>query len=100
MFAGNIASDQLMLHIQRQHSLAAALGFLWARSFDAHQYGAHVSDQVEDLKDKLARSLADMENLRERTARATEQSRTFAIQVCSLLSHLQSHASISPCQSS
>ena len=37
--------------------------------------------QVDDLKDKLARSLADMENLRDRTARASEQSRNFAIQV-------------------
>ena len=36
---------------------------------------------MEDLKDKLARALADMENLRDRTARASEQSRTFAIQV-------------------
>ena len=37
--------------------------------------------QVDDLKDKLARSLADMENLRDRTARASEQARNFAIQV-------------------
>ncbi|CAL5221570.1 g3786 [Coccomyxa viridis] len=39
-----------------------------------------MSEEVDDLKDKLARSLADMENLRDRTARASEQSRNFAIQ--------------------
>jgi len=37
--------------------------------------------QVADYKDKLVRVLADMENLRERTARQAEQSRSFAIQV-------------------
>ena len=37
--------------------------------------------QVDELKERLARALADMENLRERTTRAQEQSRQFAIQV-------------------
>lgn len=37
--------------------------------------------QIADGKDRLARVLADMENLRERTARSAEQGRQFAIQV-------------------
>ncbi|DBA91793.1 TPA: Mitochondrial matrix cochaperone [Trebouxia sp. C0004] len=41
---------------------------------------ADKDQQVADYKDKLVRVLADMENLRERTARQAEQSRSFAIQ--------------------
>lgn len=41
---------------------------------------AEKDQQVADYKDKLVRVLADMENLRERTARQAEQSRSFAIQ--------------------
>ena len=37
--------------------------------------------QIADAKDRLARVLADMENLRQRTARSAEQGRQFAIQV-------------------
>jgi hypothetical protein len=37
--------------------------------------------QVEEYKEKFARALADMENLRERTARAAERSKQFAIGV-------------------
>lgn len=37
--------------------------------------------QLADYKDKLVRLLADMENLRDRTSRQAEQSRSFAIQV-------------------
>lgn len=37
--------------------------------------------QLSDYKDKLVRLLADMENLRDRTSRQAEQSRSFAIQV-------------------
>lgn len=36
--------------------------------------------QVKDLNDKLLRTLADMENLRERTRRQTEAAEKFAIQ--------------------
>jgi hypothetical protein len=57
--------------------------------------------QVEELRERLQRALADMENLRERTARAQEQSRQFAIQawppacsphLCSLMIPLKSVA--------
>ncbi|EFN57477.1 hypothetical protein CHLNCDRAFT_11196, partial [Chlorella variabilis] len=34
----------------------------------------------EDLKDKLLRTLADMENLRERTARTSAETKQFAVQ--------------------
>ncbi|PSC75280.1 grpE-like protein, mitochondrial-like [Micractinium conductrix] len=34
----------------------------------------------QDVKDKLLRTLADMENLRERTARTTQEAKTFAVQ--------------------
>ena len=37
--------------------------------------------QSQDVKDKLLRALADMENLRERTARTTQEAKTFAVQV-------------------
>lgn len=37
--------------------------------------------QVEGLTDQLRRTLADMENLRARTAREVEGSKKFAIQV-------------------
>ena len=37
--------------------------------------------QAEDLKDKLLRTLADMENLRERTARTSAETKQFAVQV-------------------
>ncbi len=37
--------------------------------------------QAEDLKDKLLRTLADMENLRERTSRLTAETKQFAVQV-------------------
>ena len=43
------------------------------------------SCQTDELKERLARALADMENLRERTARAQDQSRQFAIQVRCLM---------------
>lgn len=36
--------------------------------------------QAEDMKDKLVRTLADMENLRERTTRQTAEARQFAVQ--------------------
>ena len=36
--------------------------------------------QIDDLKDKLVRTLADMENLRERTSRQLEEARQFATQ--------------------
>ena len=36
--------------------------------------------QAEDFKDKLMRTLADMENLRERTARQTAETKAFAVQ--------------------
>lgn len=38
--------------------------------------------QVAALKDKLVRLLADMENLRDRSARQVESAHKFAIQVC------------------
>jgi molecular chaperone GrpE (heat shock protein) len=41
----------------------------------------HPLTQAEDLKDKLLRTLADMENLRERTARTTAETKQFAVQV-------------------
>ena len=44
--------------------------------------------QVADYKDKLVHVLADMENLRDRTTRQAEQSRSFAIQVCPLVLQL------------
>lgn len=37
--------------------------------------------QIKDLQDKVLRTLAEMENLRERTAREAENTRKFAIQV-------------------
>ena len=37
--------------------------------------------QADDLKDRLLRTLADMENLRERTARTTAEAKQFAVQV-------------------
>jgi hypothetical protein len=37
--------------------------------------------QIKDLQDKVLRTLAEMENLRERTAREAENMRKFAIQV-------------------
>lgn len=37
--------------------------------------------QLEELTDRLKRLYADMENLRERTARQTENAQKFAIQV-------------------
>ena len=37
--------------------------------------------QGEDMKDKLLRTLADMENLRDRTARVTAEAKQFATQV-------------------
>jgi molecular chaperone GrpE (heat shock protein) len=37
--------------------------------------------QLYDLQDKVKRTMADMENLRERTARQAESSRQFAVQV-------------------
>ena len=37
--------------------------------------------QADELKDKLLRTLADMENLRERTARTTAETKQFAVQV-------------------
>ena len=36
--------------------------------------------KAEDFKDKLMRTLADMENLRERTARQTNEAKQFAVQ--------------------
>ena len=36
--------------------------------------------QIEDLKDKMVRTLADMENLRERTSRQLQEARQFATQ--------------------
>ena len=48
--------------------------------------------QVADYKDKLVHVLADMENLRQRTNRQAEQSRTFAIQVNKLLQYMASFA--------
>ena len=40
-----------------------------------------VVTQAEDLADKLKRTLADMENLRHRSARQAENTQKFAIQV-------------------
>jgi molecular chaperone GrpE len=37
--------------------------------------------QADELKDKLLRTLADMENLRDRTARTTAETKQFAVQV-------------------
>lgn len=37
--------------------------------------------QAEEMRDKLLRTLADMENLRERTARTTAETKQFAVQV-------------------
>jgi hypothetical protein len=37
--------------------------------------------QSEDMKDKLLRTLADMENLRERTARTAAEAKQYATQV-------------------
>ncbi len=37
--------------------------------------------QGEDMKERLLRTLADMENLRERTARATAEAKQYATQV-------------------
>lgn len=41
--------------------------------------------QVEEYKDKVARVLADMENMRERTMRQAEREKQFAIAVRSSL---------------
>ena len=48
--------------------------------------------QVADYKDKLVHVLADMENLRQRTNRQAEQSRSFAIQVNQLFCCISSLA--------
>lgn len=40
--------------------------------------------QVDEMKDKLLRTLADMENLRDRTERQIAANKQFAIQVCHL----------------
>ena len=48
--------------------------------------------QLSDTKDKLVYTLADMENLRQRTARQSEDAKKFAVQArlpCSL--HLMFH---------
>ena len=37
--------------------------------------------QVEEYKDRLARALADMENMRERTMRQAEREKQFAVSV-------------------
>lgn len=37
--------------------------------------------QAEDMKDKVLRTLADMENLRERTARTAAETKQYAVQV-------------------
>lgn len=37
--------------------------------------------QIEEEKDRLLRALADLENLRERSARQAETTRKFALQV-------------------
>lgn len=39
--------------------------------------------QVEEYKDRLARALADMENMRERTMREAKREKQFAISVSS-----------------
>ena len=41
----------------------------------------YCSVQADDLKDRLLRTLADLENLRERTARTTAEAKQFAVQV-------------------
>ena len=43
--------------------------------------------QLADMKDRLTRVLADMENLRQRTNRQMDQARNFAIQVASQFWH-------------
>lgn len=43
-------------------------------------WSVQASKKAEEAKDRLLRTLADMENLRERTARQSEQTKQFAIQ--------------------
>ena len=45
--------------------------------------------QVEKYKDRLARALADMENMRERTMRQAEREKQFAVSVSSWPSFLK-----------
>lgn len=45
--------------------------------------------QVEEYKDRLARALADMENMRERTMRQAEREKQFAVSVSSWPSYPQ-----------
>ncbi|CAK0780663.1 hypothetical protein CVIRNUC_005131 [Coccomyxa viridis] len=80
--AAEVAEESAATEIPGDSSSASTDG-LPESTADTGEHEAELQarrEEVEDLKDKLARSLADMENLRERTARATEQSRTFAIQ--------------------
>lgn len=46
-----------------------------------HQRKRVAEFQAEDMKDRMLRSLADMENLRERTSRQLADNKKFAIQV-------------------
>lgn len=46
----------------------------------AHGFRCVGTEQVDELKQNLLRTLADMENLRERTKRQTAEARQFAIQ--------------------
>lgn len=52
----------------------------WEAVDPKDQLIAEKDQQVADYKDKLVHVLADMENLRDRTTRQAEQSRSFAIQ--------------------
>ena len=44
------------------------------------------------MKDKLLRTLADMENLRERSGRQIDSNKQFAVQVSLLAAHLPPHS--------
>ena len=66
---------------------------------DGHCFGAFCSSdynclnclQVEELQEKILRTYADMENVRERAARQSDISKKYAVQVSPLVSRLSSH---------
>ncbi len=79
-------------------NIRSLLGFKESLSAKALSHSCHLlwPLQAEDLKDKLLRTLADMENLRERTARTSAETKQFAVQV-SLHFSGSAAASNSPC---
>ena len=51
-----------------------------------HRGSFDCAAQAKQAKDQLLRSLADMENLRQRSAQQIDTNRKFAVQVCQLRS--------------